>query len=433
MKKPTVGDLSGAVADLGILVPLAASLVLVNGLAPGPLLVGAGALFIAAGLYFKVPFPVQPLKALTALAVAQGLAPDVIHAAGFEIGVFFILLSVSGTADLLARFFTKPVIRSLQFGVGTLLVIAAVKLAYAPPDALEPSSLSGGMLVVLGALVCVGVALASRYKWNGLAALLVVAGTIIGWSIAAPRLGPIEFELPSLGLPPLSAFGSAFVLLVIPQIPLTYGNAVVGVSDLAREQFGRAADRVSPRAVALSCGLGNVASATLGGMPMCHGSSGFSAHVRLGARTHAMNVVLGATLLTVGLVLSNQVVALFGVLPIWALSGFLAYAGIRHALLVLDLPARGIAVAVACGLVGVVTGNLVYTTALALLLDRGSSFGGMSDREEERDETVSDKAPAVNPTDDGEGKEPEEEKSKKDAAVDHASEQSMDGSDPPAW
>lgn len=370
----TAGDLSGAVADLGILVPLAASLVLVNGLAPGPLLLAAGALAIAAGLYFRVPFPVQPLKALTALAVAQELAPDVIHAAGLEIGVFFILLSVTGSADFLARFFTKTVIRSLQFGVGTLLVFAAVRLAYAPPDALEPSTFDGRTLVLLAALVCVGVGLASRYEWNAFAALLVVAGTVVGWSLAAPELGSIDLQLPSASLPPLSAFGSAFVLLVIPQIPLTYGNAVVGVSDLARERFGERAERVTPRAVALSCGLGNAGAAVLGGMPMCHGSSGFSAHVRLGARTQAMNVVLGGFFIVLGLVFSDQVVALFGVLPIWVLSGFLAYAGIRHALLVLDLPWRRMVQAVACGLAGVVTGNLVYTTALALAIEGSRRF-----------------------------------------------------------
>jgi hypothetical protein len=82
-----------------------------------------------------------------------------------------------------------------------------------------------------------------------------------------------------------------------------------------------------------------------------------------------MNVLLGTAFIVLGLVFSNQVIALFGVLPIWALSGFLAYAGIRHAMLIVDLSPGKIAVAVACGLVGVVTGNLVYTTALALVSD----------------------------------------------------------------
>ncbi len=60
--------------------------ILVNGLDAGSVLVCAGLLVIAAGSWFKIPFPVQPLKALTAVAVARELSPDVIHAAGLELG-----------------------------------------------------------------------------------------------------------------------------------------------------------------------------------------------------------------------------------------------------------------------------------------------------------------------------------------------------------
>ena len=65
-----MGEAAGAVADLGVMVPLAAALILVNGLDAGAVFVCAGLLVIAAGVVFKIPFPVQPLKALTAVAVA---------------------------------------------------------------------------------------------------------------------------------------------------------------------------------------------------------------------------------------------------------------------------------------------------------------------------------------------------------------------------
>jgi SulP family sulfate permease len=60
------GDASGAVADLGLLIPIAAALIVENGLDAGTVLVGAGALYVAAGTYFKVPVPVQPIKAAAA-------------------------------------------------------------------------------------------------------------------------------------------------------------------------------------------------------------------------------------------------------------------------------------------------------------------------------------------------------------------------------
>lgn len=366
--RPTVGDLSGALGDLGVMVPLVAALVLVNGLNPGSVLVMAGLLAITAGVIFKVPFPVQPLKALTALAVAQGLSADMIHSAGLQIGLILVLLSLTGIAGWLARLFTLPVIRSLQFGVGALLVVSAVKLVLKPPSVFEHAPPRMWGLVLAAATVAV-VAVAAATRRYFLIGILFIGGLLIGLVVTQVDLGTVEFQMPSFGLPPWSVMGSAFVLLVIPQIPLTYGNAVVGVSHLAREHFGEAASRVTPQRVALSCGIGNVASAAFGGMPMCHGSSGFTAHVRLGARTAAMNLVLGGAFLTLGFVFSNQVLALFGLLPVWTLAGFLAYAGVRHALLILDLRGARLVVALVAGVVGIVTQNLAITTAVALVAE----------------------------------------------------------------
>ncbi|HEX6381718.1 MAG TPA: putative sulfate/molybdate transporter, partial [Acidimicrobiia bacterium] len=183
---------------------------------------------------------------------------------------------------------------------------------------------------------------------------------------------------PRLGFPPAAAFGSAFFLLVVPQIPLTFGNAVVAVSDLAHEYFGPAARRVTPSRVCLSCGLGNVASALAGGMPMCHGAGGLTAHVRLGARSAAMNVLLGTVFLALGLFFAPQVTALLGLLPAWGLAAFLAYAGLRHALLVLDLRDISLPVAIAVGLVGAVLGNLAVTAAAMLVFDHGRRIAARS-------------------------------------------------------
>jgi sulfate permease, SulP family len=371
--RPTTGDLSGAVADLGILVPLVAALVLVNGLHPGSVLIAAGALVVAAGTVFGIPFPVQPLKALTALAVAQGLDPGTIHAAGLQIGIILVLLAAFGLADRLARIFTLPVIRSLQFAVGSLLVVSAVRLVIDPPAILDrPPTVPASLL--LAAVVAGTVALAAARRWYALIGALVAAGVVVGLATTDLDLGVVALHVPDLALPPFSVYGSAFVLLVVPQIPLTYGNAVVGVSHLAREHFGEDARRVTPGRVALLSGLGNVGSSVIGGMPMCHGSSGLTAHVRLGARTPAMNLLLGAVFLVLGVAFSGQVLALFGLIPAWVLGGLLAYAGIRHALLVLDLRRTRLAIALGAGLVGVATGNLAITTAVALVAEHGRRF-----------------------------------------------------------
>lgn len=364
MRRPATGDLAGAVADLGVLVPLVAALVLVNGLAPGPVLIMAGLLSVVAGAWFGIPFPVQPLKAMTALAVAQQLPPDVIRAAGLLLGVVLIALRLTGLADRVATAFSKPVIRSLQLAVGALLVVTAVRLVVTPPP-LFTSAPAAGWSLLLAAATLAGVTVAARRRWHGATLALLAVGVVATAVATGPELGGPAISGLSLAVPPVAVWGSAFLLLVVPQFPLTYGNAVVGTSSLAREEFP-GASRVTPGAVALSCGLGNVASALLGGMPMCHGSSGFTAHVRLGARTAAMNVVLGGTLIVLGVGFAGQVLVLFALLPLWGLAGLLAYAGIRHALLVLDLPARSIGIAVVAAAAGILTGNLAITTGLAL-------------------------------------------------------------------
>jgi sulfate permease, SulP family len=367
-RRPTAGDLTGAVADLGVFVPLVASLVLVNGLDPGSVLILAGGLVMAAGAVFRIPFPVQPLKALTALAVAQQLSPDLIHAAGLQIGVILALLALTGVANWLSRFFTVPVIRSLQFAVGALLLVTAGRLVLSPPPILDrgiPTQVS----LLIGIAVLGIVAVAAARRWFVLVAMVVVAGVAFSIASGEISLAAPTLHLPTISLPPLAVFGSAFVLLVVPQLPLTYSNAIVGVSHLAGEAFPEAAHRVSPSRVSLLCGAGNIVSSVFGGMPMCHGSSGFTAHVRLGASTPAMNLVLGGVFITLGLVFSSQVLALFALIPVSVLAAFLAYAGLRHALLVLDLRGTTLAVALIAGTVGVATRNLAITTVLALAFE----------------------------------------------------------------
>jgi hypothetical protein len=365
-----VSDLAGGVADLGVLVPLAAALVLVNGLDAGAVLVGAGLLVIASGLAFKIPFPVQPLKALTAVAVARELSPDVIRAAGLELGAFLLLLSIGHVADAVAKVFVKPVVRALQLGVGLLLVWTSVRLVAEPPDVFAGTPASPWPFL-LAAAAFAGVAWAAHARRYWVALAMLGIGLAVTVVAASPDLAGPSLSLPSLGVPPAAAFGTAFVLLVVPQLPLTFGNAVVAVNDLAHEYFGPAAERVRPSRICLSAGIGNVGSALLGGMPMCHGAGGLTAHVKLGARTAGMNLALGGAFLVLGLFFAPQVPVLLGLLPVWVLAAFLGYAGLRHAWLVADLRGWSLVVAVLAGALGAWLGNLAITAALALVLEHG--------------------------------------------------------------
>jgi len=360
-----IGEVSGSVADLGVLVPLVAALVLVNGLDAGTVLLAAGALVIVSGAWSGIPFPVQPLKALTAVAVANQVAPGVIHAAGLEIGAFLLLLSIKRVAEVVARLFTKTVIRALQLGVGVLLVISAEKLVRHPPSVFRGTPASPWP-VILAAGALSGVIWAAARRRYVVALVILFVGVTAGIAVGHPAVGRPSFHLPALALPSRASLFAAFFLLVVPQIPLTFGNAVVAVTDLAHEYFGPRGSVVTPSRVCLSCGLGNVVSALIGGMPMCHGAGGLTAHYRLGARTAGMNLLLGSTLVVLGLFYASQVLTILGLLPVWGLSAFLAYAGLRHAMLAVDLEGRAFWLAVVGGVTGAALGNLAITTGMVL-------------------------------------------------------------------
>ncbi|MEX0984851.1 MAG: putative sulfate/molybdate transporter [Actinomycetota bacterium] len=361
-----LGEASGAVADLGIFVPLATALILVNGLDAGAVLVCAGLLVISAGVVFQIPFPVQPLKALTAIAVAQELSPATINAAGIELGAILLLLTIGGTGARLSSWFTPPVIRALQFGVGILLAIGAWRLIARPPAVFQGVP-SRSWILVLAVAAFLGVWMAARSGRSWFALVVLIAGIAATIVAAQPDLAAPSLSLPSFAIPDTGAFASAFFLLVVPQIPLTFGNAVVAVDHLAHQEFGERARRVSVPRVLLLGGVANLVTGVLGGMPMCHGSGGLTAHVRLGAKTAGMNLLLGGTFLSLGLLFAGQVPALLGLLPVWVLGGFLAYAGLRHALLVTDLTGADLAVAIAAGALGAWLGNLAVTAGVALV------------------------------------------------------------------
>jgi hypothetical protein len=356
-----LGDASGGVADLGVLLPLLAALVLTNGLDISTALVGVGALYVAAALVFRVPVPVQPIKAAAAIVIAQKLPIEVLAAAGLCLGVILLVLAATGAAELLSRLFTAPVVRGLQLAVGLLLLNSAVHLR----------GVAGSTAaLVVAAVVAAGLVAAAPRRMP--AALLVLIGAVAYGAATAGGLPAWNLQVwsPELATEALhpDVLLQALVVLVLPQVPLTFGNAVVALTDLERAYFGRAARRVTPRTVSLSCGLANVSVGLLGGMPMCHGSGGLTAHYRGGARTWRMGLYVGVPLLAAGLLFGPTALALLGLVPVAVLAGLLAFTGVCHAALVADLRGYGLAVALLVGVIGAGTGNLAYALLAGLAL-----------------------------------------------------------------
>src|SRR5574341_2655902 len=122
-------ELSGGLGDIGVMIPIVATLIISNGFNATSVLLVFGVTYLGTGLYFRIPLPVQPLKAMAAIAIAQGLSPEVVSAAGLVVAAILLLLAGTGLIRPIATLFSRPVVRGIQLAVGLLLVQAGVRLA----------------------------------------------------------------------------------------------------------------------------------------------------------------------------------------------------------------------------------------------------------------------------------------------------------------
>ncbi|MGQ9554978.1 MAG: putative sulfate/molybdate transporter, partial [Anaerolineae bacterium] len=376
----TWGEASGALADIGVLLPLAVALITVNGLSPTSVFFGVGLAYLLAGIVYRLPMPVQPLKAVSAIAIAQGLPGSLVSATGLALGLPLLLLAATGSARYLSKLFPRPIIRGLQLGVGALLVRSGFLLASRPQMVVGgpehvlhagPWSLPLGWLVAGAALLFLLFSL--RRRVEGVSLLLLFLGvpiTLLAGS-GTTGLGEIRLglALPKLGLPQPLAVAQAFVLLALPQIPLTLGNAVFATADTARLYFAERAAVVTPFRLLTTAGACQVLAAVCGGVPVCHGSGGLTAHYKLGARSGLAPIIMGTICLVLALFVDGKVLPVLALIPYPVLGTLLMFVGVQHGLLAKDLRMpQELAVALTTALVGLVSSNLALGMAAAMAL-----------------------------------------------------------------
>jgi len=371
-------ELGGALGDLGTLLPLVVALITVNHMAASGVFLTVGIAYVAAGFYFRLPIPVQPLKAVGAIAIASNLPGSVVSAAGPVLGLILLGLAASGLGDFAGRLFARPVVRGIQLGLGLLLAQTGLLLAARPqlvPAGAESVVRLGELGLPLGIPVAgaVGLVLWSRRHSQRLPAVLTVLGLGVAVSLAAGSLEGLAslrlgLVLPAIGLPSARDVGLAAALLVVPQLPLTLGNAVVSTQRTATDYFGHAAGRVTYRSLLTSMGVLNLMAGFIGGLPICHGSGGLTAHYRFGARTGGASLMIGSGLVALALFVDGNVVPLLALIPYPVLGALLVITGLQHGLLARDV--RGWKEVVIVGVVattGFATGNLALGFALGLV------------------------------------------------------------------
>lgn len=362
---------AGAFGDLGTLIPFVAAYIGVLKLDPFGVLFAFGLCMLACGLHYKTPIPVQPMKAIGAVAITQAaqtavVTPGAVYAAALATGAAWLFLGLSGMAARVTRLVPPAVVLGIMLGLGFGFMLEGVKMMQTD----WPIAVLAG----LGTLMLMG-----NRTLPAMFVLLVFGAAVGAWrqptllhELAQVPLGlpTFSFALSNVGWHEL-AIGT--VLLALPQLPLTLGNAVIAIKEENNRLFSQ--HPVSENGLAVSTGIMNVFSSVAGGVPMCHGAGGMAGHVAFGARTGGALVILGGILLALALFFSAGVALLFKLFPLSILGVILFLTGAQLALGSSALPAdrnqRLVVLATAALCMWNVAAGFVLGLALHLMVRHG--------------------------------------------------------------
>ena len=350
-------EFSGSLGDLGTLLPLALGLILVNGLSPNGIFLSVGLFFIFSGLYFGVTVPIQPMKVISAYAIATAMTASQITASGYLIGLVLLVIGATGAITVIGRYIPRAVVRGVQLSTGTLLMVEGIKFMLGATrlqvlrQATEPyltinsvGPVPIGVIIGIAGGILALLLMENRKFPAGLVLVLggIILGLIYGTREGLDRIGP-AIHLPQFlpfGWPSRADFTFALFALVLPQIPMTLGNAVIAYADLSKDYFGAKSERVTYKSACISMALANILAVTIGGMPLCHGAGGLAAHYRFGARTAGSNLMIGGIFVVLALMLGDESLAVIYLLPLSVLGILLLFAGSQLALTIMDLEKR---------------------------------------------------------------------------------------------
>ncbi|UCG50715.1 MAG: putative sulfate/molybdate transporter [Candidatus Latescibacterota bacterium] len=319
-----LAELSGSMGDLGTFLPLVAGMAFVCEMDLGVILILAGIANITVGIVFGMPVPVQPMKAIAAVAVAESLLPDQIAAAGLIVGAVMLALGATRIVQYVEKVIPLPVVRGIQLGVGLKLMLQAVRLV-------AETSWIGLDSVAVGLGAACLIVFVNRWKRSPGALVLFAAGVVVALLETPALTRSLSIGAPEFVfiLPSARSWFDGFVHGAVPQLPLTVLNSVIAVCALSGDLFpGR---RIPAPTMASSVGLMNLLTCWFGAVPMCHGSGGLAGQYYFGARSGGSMVMLGIINLTVGLVLGAAAAAIIHAYPRSFLGVMLFFAGFELA------------------------------------------------------------------------------------------------------
>ncbi|KAI9712200.1 MAG: hypothetical protein M1812_006934 [Candelaria pacifica] len=309
LQRSPLSELSGSLGDLGTFLPFLIALTRTGSISLPTTLVFTGLANIFTGMFFGIPLPVQPMKAIGAIAIARWLSEAETASAGLFVGALVFIFSVTGLLTWFARVIPIPVVKGIQVGTGISLLLSAGK-SLEPYDFWPPggnlgdrvlyvvlSLLSNGFFVLFLAFFLLMPVHRPRFPYAAVIFVVGVIGPIL--DVIYLKRSSFQFWQPHALLPSPREFGIG-IPIGLGQLPLTTLNSIIAVAHLSNDLFPALPD-LDINSLGLSVALMNLIGCWFGSMPVCHGSGGLAAQYRFGARSGASIIFLGSIKLLLGL------------------------------------------------------------------------------------------------------------------------------------
>jgi hypothetical protein len=315
LKSQPLNELSGALGDLGTLLPLLIALTLTKSISLSATLVFSGLANIATGIAFGIPLPVQPMKAIAAIAISQSYTINENISAGLFVGGVVTFLSLTGLLKWFGRVVPIPVVRGIQMGAGFALVISAGTSLLKPLGWTSPDWSDNWLWAMAAFIFLLLSSLVPRVPYALLVFILglTLSGTHLSTSHQPTQPSGFQVWHTRTYIPTPKDFYKGAFEAGLPQLPLTTLNSILAVTSLSASLFP---SNQPPTPTDTQIG---------------HGSGGLAAQHRFGARSGASIILLGLVKLILGLIAGESIIPLLQRFPKSLLGIMVLAAGVELA------------------------------------------------------------------------------------------------------
>ena len=350
---------SGAFGDIGTDFPLIVGMILAAGLDSASVLVTFGVMQIFTGSFYKMPMPIQPLKAMATIVITQKISPNILYGGGLAIGISMLLLNITKLIDWINKVVPKAVIRGIQLGLGIKLGLLALQ------DYVIADGVAGYYLAAAAFLLAIFLIGNRKYPP---AIFIIMLGMFYAFVFkvdAHSFINAVGIHLPQIHTPTWADILTGFLILTIPQIPLSIGNSILATNQIANDWYPK--HTVTIRKISYTFSLVNLINPFFSGIPTCHGSGGIVGHHTFGGRTGGSVIIYGCLYIFLGLFLSQGFDTLVHIFPLPILGILLLFESLGLMLLVQDVTDSKSSFMIAL-LVGLISGGIQYGFVIGLFV-----------------------------------------------------------------